>query len=45
LILYRRAAGIPWSDFQVDPRQLLALISRLRPARLRSKATDAPGRA
>jgi O-antigen/teichoic acid export membrane protein len=45
LILYRRAAGIPWSDFQVDPRQLLDLISRLRPARLRSKATDAPGRA
>jgi O-antigen/teichoic acid export membrane protein len=44
LVLYRRAAGVSWSDFHVEPRQLLAVVSRLRPAHFRSNADDTAGR-
>jgi O-antigen/teichoic acid export membrane protein len=45
LLLYRRAAGIPWLAFRLAPRELLAVMSRVGPASLRSKPKDAAGRA
>ena len=44
LFLYRRAAGLPWSAFKLDPRQLIAVVARLRQAGFRSKRKDVAGR-
>jgi O-antigen/teichoic acid export membrane protein len=38
LLLYRRAAAIPWSAFRLDRGQLLSVASRMRPRRVRSEA-------
>jgi O-antigen/teichoic acid export membrane protein len=45
LLLYRRAVDAPWAVFRLEPKQLLAIATRMWPARLRPKAKDAPGRA
>jgi O-antigen/teichoic acid export membrane protein len=44
LVLYRRAAGVSWRAFRLDPSELIAVASRLWPARLRPKAKEVAGR-
>ena len=44
LVLYRRAVGVPWRAFKLDPGQMLALATRLRPSSRRSKRKDVAGR-
>ena len=43
LVLYRRAVGVTWGAFKLDPSQLLAVAARLRLTSLRSKSKGCGG--